>query len=118
MIYSFFFENNDDDRHLKEQAKIVQKQSKQEEKETEEQVKEEAEAEAEEEEEKKEEKTEAEKEEEEKIKSKIDSSECEEVISEIELSKVEVSFSIKLKTSNKFVKCFIFEVTKKNDFVV
>jgi hypothetical protein len=34
------------------------------------------------------------------------------------LSKVEVSFSIKLKTSNKFIKCFIFEVTKKDDFVV
>ncbi len=53
-----------------------------------------------------------------KEESKIDSSKCEEVISETELSKVEVSFSIKLKTSNKFIKCFIFEVTKKDDFVV
>jgi sRNA-binding protein len=94
MIYSSFFVDIDDDRELKKQAEFVQKQSKQEKKNTKEEIEQEVEEE-----------------------SNNDSKECEEVVSATELSKVKVSSSIKLQTSNKFVKCFLFDLTKKDDFL-
>jgi flagellar biosynthesis protein FliP len=94
MIYSSFFVDIDDDRELKEQTKFVQKQSKQEKRNTKEEIKQEVEK-----------------------KSKNDSKKCEEVVSAIELSKVKVSFSIKFQTSSKFVKCFLFDLTNKDDFL-
>jgi hypothetical protein len=39
MIYSSFFIDTDDDRELKKQAELVQKQSKQEERDTKEEIK-------------------------------------------------------------------------------
>jgi sRNA-binding protein len=93
MIYSSFFVDIDDDRELKEQAEFVQKQSKQEKKNTKEEIKQEVEE-----------------------KSNNDSKKCEKIVSATELSKVKVSSSIKLQTSNKFVKCFLFDLTKKDDF--
>jgi sRNA-binding protein len=101
MIYSSFFIDIDDDRELKKQAEFVQKQLKQEERNTKKEIKQEVK---------------------EKIKQEIeeksnnDSKKCEEVVSAIELSKVKISSSIKLQTSNKFVKCFLFDLTKKDDF--
>jgi sRNA-binding protein len=95
MIYSSFFDNINDDRELKEQTKIVSKQSKQDEKDTEEKIKQEINA----------------------KKSKNDSEEREQIVSDVELSKVKVSSSIKLQTFDKLVKCFIFEITKKDDFL-
>jgi hypothetical protein len=74
MIYSSFFDDINDDRKLKEQTKIVSKQSKQDEKDTEEQIKQEINAE----------------------KSKNDSKKREQVVSDAELSKVKISSSIKL----------------------
>ncbi len=102
MIYSSFFIDIDDDRELKKQAKFVQKQSKQEERNTKEEIKQEV---------KKKINQEIEK------KSNNDSKKCEKIVSAIELSKVEISSLIKLQTSNKFVKCFFFDLTKKDDFL-
>jgi sRNA-binding protein len=94
MIYSSFFVDTDDDRELKEQAELVQKQSKQEKRDTKEEIEQEVEEE-----------------------SNNDSKECEEVVSATELSEMKVSSSIKLQTSNKSVKCFLFDLTKKDDFL-
>jgi sRNA-binding protein len=95
MIYNSFFDDINDDRELKKQTKTVSKQSKQDEKDTEEKIKQKINA----------------------KKSKNDSKEREQVVSDAELSKVKISFSIKLQTFDKFVKCFIFEITKKDDFL-
>jgi sRNA-binding protein len=102
MVYSSFFIDTDDDRELKKQAEFVQKQSKQEERDTKKEIEQEVEEEIEQEVEEE---------------SNNDSEECEEVVSAIELSKVKVSSSIKLQTSNKSVKCFLFDLTKKDDFL-
>jgi sRNA-binding protein len=93
MIYNSFFVDIDDDRELKEQAEFMQKQSKQEKRNTKEEIKQEI-----------------------KEKSNNDSKECEEIVSATKLSKVKISSSIKFQTSNKSVKCFLFDLTKKNDF--
>jgi sRNA-binding protein len=95
MIYSFFFDDINDDRELKEQTKIVSKQSKQNERNTKKEIKQEINA----------------------KKSTNDSKKREQVVFDVELSKVKISFSIKLQTFDKFVKCFIFEITKKDDFL-
>jgi sRNA-binding protein len=73
----------------------VSKQSKQDEKNTEKKIKQEVNAE----------------------KLKNDSKERKQVVSDAELSKVKISSSIKFQTFDKFVKCFIFEITKKDDFL-
>jgi sRNA-binding protein len=95
MIYNSFFDDINDDRELKEQTKTVSKQSKQDEKNTEEEIKQKVNA----------------------KKSKNDSKKREQVVFDAELSKVKISSSIKFQTFDKFVKCFIFEITKKNDFL-
>jgi hypothetical protein len=102
MVYSSFSIDTDDDRELEEQAELVQEQSEQEERDTEEEIEQEVEEEIEQEVEEE---------------SNNDSEECEEVVSATELSEVEVSSSIKLQTSGKPVKCFLFDLTKKDDFL-